>query len=150
MAGTFAFDAKQALVDKIKADTTNFGDLVTADAIWYGYQGAAHERPREVVWIGEIEWDYEVGVGIGYQRRDEQFRIMITIESHVPGDTQEQANARVETRMQALEALLRNPRALGLSIMEHELKPQLLGEGADSEGRGAILVLSLQVKARKS
>lgn len=151
MAGTLAFDMKDTLVTRLRAESA-FADLAAQDdAISYGAgaRGVMY-RPRETIAVGEIEWSDEVAIALGYSRRDEFFQIMITIESHTPGDTQKQANERVRDRMKVIEAMVRIPTWSGLPITWSELKPRLLGEGPDDGGRGAILVLSLNVVARKS
>jgi len=149
MAGTLAFDVKAALVNLFKADA-GMQALVPPDDITYGLGGfGAGERPRLLIWVGEIEWDDEVSIALGAQRRDEFFRIMITIESANEGDTQEEANNRVEAVMQAIEVLIRDPRWSGLPLKQSQLKPQMLGEASSNTGRAAILILSLQVQARK-
>ena len=152
MAGTYAFDIKTALVAMLKADAGMLAVMENnPDAITYGYGNfGAGERPRLTVWVGEIEWDDEQAIALGGARRDELFRIMITIESAVEGDTQEEANDRVEAIMKVIEALVRNPRWSGLGDVRSELKPQMLGEAPGNTGRMAMLILSLQVKARKS
>ena len=112
MSGTTAFDAKTALYNMLVAQ---FTDLADEGAVWYGYQGQAGMRPRECVWVGEIAWDDENGAAVGMNRRDETYRIMLTVEAHVPGDDQAAANARVESRMQTIESLVRSVRALGVA-----------------------------------
>lgn len=151
MAGTMAFDMKDTLVTRLRAEPALADLAALDDAISYGFPArGAMFRPRESISVGEIEWSDELGTGLGFNRRDEYFQIMITIESHVGGDTQKQANERVRDRMKVIEAMVRVPTWSGLPIVWSELKPRLLGEGPDDGGRGAILVLSLNVMARKS
>lgn len=152
MAGTLAFDLKDALVAALKADPALADLAADEDAISYGFANrGAQSRPREVIAVGEIEWDDEIAIALGYSRRDEFFRIMLTIESHGAGETQQEANYHVRDRMKVVEALVRDPRWSGLPLLWSELKPRMLGEGPDdSGGRGAVLVLSLHVVARKS
>lgn len=150
MAGTLAFDVKDALVDKLKLEPA-LAAMAADEAITYGYGVfGAGGRPRQSIWVGEIEWDDEVSVGLGQSRRDEFFRIMLTIECVFPGDTQKEANYRARDLMKVVEAMVRNPRWSGLSVVESELKPQLLGEGPGDNGRAAMLIMSLHVRARKS
>lgn len=145
---TTAFAAKRALVDKLAA-VTEFADLQAAGAIWYGYQGAAGQRPRECVWVGEITWTGEVGASLGNFRRDENYQIMLTVESHTPGDTQAEANERVHARLSIIEELLRDPRFLAVpGIYECGIIPQLLGEGTDPAGRGALFIVAVSIRAR--
>lgn len=158
MPGTFAFDVKDALVTALRADATLAGIIthpeiggVVDEDISYGYgPWGPNGRPRLMIWVGEIEWDDEASVGLGMSRRDEMFRIMVTTESWVPGDTQIQANNRVQSMMKAIEALVRNPRWSGLGIVHSELKPLMLGETLSDQGRAAVLIMSLHVRARKS
>jgi len=150
MPGTYAFDVKDALVDKLLLEP-GLAALVADDAVTYGYGvWSVPGRPRATIWVGEIEWDDEKSVGLGQSRRDEWFRIMITIEVTFPGDTQKEANYRARDYMKIIEAMVRNPRWSGLPVLESEIKPQLLGEGPGDMGRSAMLIMSLHVKARKS
>lgn len=143
---TTAFDAKTALVNLL---TDAFASDSTLD-VWYGYlAGNSGQRPREVIWVGEITWDESDGAAIGFLRRDETYHIMLTVESHLPGDDQVAANERVAARLATVTELLRNPRALDVpGIYECGVIPQLLGEGADPDGRGAIFVSSVRIRAR--
>ncbi len=142
---TTAFDAKTALVDLLRA-----APALSELDVWYGYLGGnAGQRPREVVWVGEINWEDTDGAALGYMRRDETYEIMLTVESHMPGDDQHDANERVRTRMETVTELLRDPRALGVpGIYECAIIPQMLGEGADPGGRGAMLVIGVRIRAR--
>lgn len=143
-----AFDAKTALVALLKA-SDDLADLVADDAIWFGYLGLSGQRPRECIWVGEIAWDGEDGAAVGFLRRDETYRIVMTVESHCPGDDQPTANGRVRDRVAIVEELLRDPRALGVpGIYECGIVPQLLGEGSDPGGRGAIYVTAVRIRAR--
>jgi len=142
---TTAFAAKTALVDLLR----NAPELADMD-IWYGYLGGnAGQRPREVIWVGEITWSDSDGAAIGYMRRDESYQMMMAVESHMPGDDQEAANQRVADRVATIVELLRDPRALGVpGIYECGIVPQMLGEGADPGGRGAMYVVGVQIRAR--
>lgn len=143
-----AFAAKTALVALLKG-SEDLADLVADDAIWFGYLGSAGQRPRECIWVGEIAWDGEDGAALGSLRRDETYRIVMTVEAHVPGDDQPAANERVRARVAVVEELVRNPRSLGVpGIYECGIVPQLLGEGSDPGGRGAIYVTAVRIRAR--
>lgn len=145
MSGTTAFLAK----DRLKALLDASPDLTTVDR-WYAYEGAAQEMPRECVWLGEIEWEYEKPAQMGNLSRTEEYKILLTIEVHRPGDTQREANLRVEALMQTVEGLLRQRNPLGIPNTESiGIEPQLLGEGRDADGRGAILVTAVRVRVRK-
>jgi hypothetical protein len=149
---TRAFAVKRKLFEVLSADPpapaaeNNDDESVP---IWYGYK-TTQNRPREVIWIGEIRWSTEDPVSLGNLSRDETFEIVVTIEVHVPGYTQEQANDRAEILMGYLEEAVRDPRWSGLALNSSGLRPQYLGEGADSNNsRGAVLVTLLRVTARK-
>lgn len=145
---TTAFEAKAALVNLLR-DSSELSDL-GPDDIWYGYLGGnSGQRPREVIWVGEITWEESNGAAIGFLRRDETYQIMMTVESHMPGDDQASANDRVASRVATIVELLRDPRALGVAgIYECGIVPQLLGEGADPGGRGAMYVTAVKIRAR--
>lgn len=145
---TTAFAAKTAIVDLLR-NAPELADLSPED-IWYGYLGGnAGQRPREVIWVGEVTWENTDGAALGYLRRDETYQIMMTIESHMPGDDQAAANERVSGRMATIVELLRDPRALGVpGIYECGIVPQMLGEGADPGGRGALYIVGVKIRAR--
>lgn len=140
---TTAFAAKTALVDIIR-------NALSDVDVWYGYLGGnAGQRPREVIWVGEITWDTTDGAAVGFLRRDETYQIMMTFESHMPGDDQPMANERVSGRVATVTELLRDPRALNVpGIYECAIVPQMLGEGADPGGRGAMYVVGVKIRAR--
>lgn len=144
---TTAFAAKTALVALLR-NAPGLADL--EGDVWYGYLGGnSGQRPREVVWVGEITWDSSDGAALGFMRRDETYQIMLTIESHMPGDDQQAANERVAARMATVTELLRDPRALQVQgIYECGIVPQMLGEGADPGGRGAMYVVGVRIRAR--
>lgn len=143
-----AFDAKTALVSLLRTAPA-LSDIADDGSIWYGYIGQAGNRPREVIWVGEITWEEETGAALGRLRRDEAYRITLTVESHFPGDDQEAANARVRDRVASIEETLRDPRALNVpGVYECGIVPQMLGEGSDPGGRGAIFVTFVRVRAR--
>lgn len=146
---TTAFNAKDAIIALLSASPS-----FDPDAVYYGHPGTTVPDFTEWVWVGEIEWDNEEAVALGGGKRDEVYRIIVTLESHVPDDTQRDANYRVKTKMYAIEQMLAvgpgNPNPLGISSAMVDLEPQFLGEGRNAvSGRGAILVLSVRVQARK-
>jgi len=146
--GTTAFDAKAALVTLLNG-AADPGEPLAGVDIWYSYQGASMEMPREVVWLGEVDWIDETAVSLGAMKRVEEYEIVLTVEVHRPGDTQEEANARIKSMFQAVEALLRQRNPLGLPDIEScGIKPKIWGEGRDADGRGAILVSKIRVRAR--
>lgn len=148
MSGTTAFAAKANLITLLRTlnDDVGFEDVET----WYSYQGAAMEMPREVIWLGEIDWVSETADALGAMSRVEEYLIILTIEVHRPGDTQEEANARIEELMTAVEGLLRARNPLSIpNTQSCGIEPKLLGEGRDADGRGAILVTNIRVRVRK-
>ncbi len=155
---TTAFDVKDAMYDELIA-CADLAALVEEEAIQYGACVApAGERPREVIWIGEIEWtgNQESSRSLGNLSRDEWYDILVTIESHDPEhSTQREANMVVKGLMQTIETLFQDPRwaaARGVQgLIECGIVPHMLAEGVDgpSSSRGAIFVLALHVHARK-
>ena len=146
--GTTAFDAKASLFTLFSTAIGDGESLAGVD-IWYSYNGASTEMPREVVWLGEVDWLDETDESLGAMHRVEEYEIVLTVEVHRPGDTQEEANARTEELFQAVEGLLRQRNPLGLpNIQSCGIKPKVLGEGRDADGRGAILVSKIRVRAR--
>ena len=149
---TKAFDVKEALYDLLNSNlpvpaAENSDDETVP--IWYGYE-ATQNRPREVIWIGEIRWIEEGDASLGSLSREETFDIVVTVEVHIPGFTQKQANERVKVLMGYLEETVRHPGWSGIpNVRSPGLRPQYLGEGADAEGRGAVMVNLLRVTARK-
>lgn len=149
MSGTTAFTAKANLVSLLRSRIDS-GEPFEGVDIWYGYQGQSMELPRELIWVGEIEWDFETPEALGNLSRDEQYRILLTVEVHNSGSTQEEANARVEQLFHEVELLLRQKNPLNIpNTISVGIDPQLLGEGQDTNGRGAILVSSVLVHVRK-
>jgi hypothetical protein len=146
MAGTTAFAIKQDLVTKI-TDAPAFAGI----DVWYGYQGGASgDFPRKVVWIGEIQWDYERPASLGNLKREESYDIVLTIQVSEPGFSQQEANAAVETLLQAVEVILKDPHWTAVpGIVSSGIVPRLLNEGTTDTGRAAILITTVQVTARK-
>jgi hypothetical protein len=108
------------------------------------------EMPREVIWIGEIEWDSEQPSALGALKRVEEFRIMLGIEVHIPGGTQKEVNDRLEVLITKVEELLRAANPLSLTGIEHcGIVPTLLAEGQDADGRGAIFLAAVRIRHRK-
>ncbi len=144
---TTAFTAKDNLVALIK--TLNDPKLV-----YYGHPGQDVPDAHEWVWVGEIEWDSDEPIALGYTAspgHNEIYRIIVTFESHVPDDTQLDANNRVKTKLYALQQAFRasnNPLTLPNPISVR-IEPQFLGEGQNQDaGRGAIMVVTVRVEAR--
>jgi len=146
---TTAFDVKDAVKAALDADATLSAMANPICAITYGFDGRPDELPRLSVQVGEIVWDFERPITIGNRKRDEEYSIPLLIQSHVPGDTQKDANNRVKAVMQAMENIFRNERWSGVAgVWSSGIVPQQLAEGTDAEGRGAILLLRLYVTAR--
>lgn len=152
MAGTKAFAIKRALITQAKL-LPALATLAAADAIWdSSYSGTA--RPKQVLWFGEILWasDQVAMVGRTPPSRDEEFNIRFGIEVNDDDDIQSDANAKVETIMQAVEVMAGNSRLMGVDgIITMGVVPIGLGEGpGGAEGnRAAFLAAQVNVKARK-
>lgn len=148
MTGTVAFDIKDALKVLLDNDVT-LNAMDPKPQIDYGFDGKASEMPRFSIQIGEIFWEDESSTALGAHRRDEKFNMAILIQSHGPGDSQKEANDRVEAAMQAIEMIVRDERWSGITgVYGSGIVPQYLMEGTDAEGRASILLLRLVISAR--
>lgn len=150
---TTAYAVKQALYDKLRARPA-LSELVDDQAIWYGFEGHAGSLPRKCIQIGEIVWDYDKPASMGNASnlsRTESYSIMILLESHVPGDTQVQANANLKALVDEIEALLKDARSLEIAnIITQGFEPEYSAEGQDgTESRGAIMLGRVHITARK-
>lgn len=144
---TVAYDLKAAVLAKTIADPA-FAGLVAEDAIWDSAY-VTRERPRQLIWYGEIVWDEDRPSSLGGLRREESFRLRFGIEVHEGDENQTVANNRLETLLNALYEMLRDPRALGLpNLLEISLVPLAHGEGIDTAGRAALLAAHIRVRAR--
>lgn len=150
MAGTTAFAVKQALFDKIRSIPA-LADYL--DNIYYSFTAQISERPRLAVHLGEIAWesvwDDEFSPTIGANTREESYNILVLIESHGPGNDQAAANEEIRVIVQEIEAMLKNPRWSGQDIVSSGFSPLSVAEGGDAEGRGAIMLARVRIKARK-
>lgn len=146
MSGTTALDVKKDLYDKMVAAPA-FANI----DVWYGYQGGEQgDIPRQVVWLGEIQWSNEKPASLGNLKREESYSIVLTIRIEAPGDSQLEANQTAEALMTAVEDILRDPRWTSIvGVVSSGIVPQLLNEGITPTGRAAILIATVQITARK-
>jgi hypothetical protein len=142
---TTAFQAKRNLVTLLRT-------LPNMLPVLYGHPGSIVNDFDQWQWVGEIEWERDEPESLGNRSSNEVYRIIVTLESHVEDDDQEMANARLESRVYDIQnALVANANPLSIdNPVSTRLEPQFLGEGNNANsGRGAILVLSVRVEARK-
>jgi hypothetical protein len=150
--GTKAFAMKKALVAAAKLNPA-FSALNADDAIWdSAYSGTA--RPRQLLWFGEIVWSYDRNVVFGSTKpgREEEFNIRVGIEVNDDDDSQEDADAKAEEIMQALEEMMTPYGQYGIDgIVTMGVTPIGLGEGPGGAegGRAAFMALQINVRARK-
>lgn len=150
VVGTKAFDIKDALIVTLRTNAALLAiPHFSADNVTYGFMGRPEELPRLAIEVGEIVWDEERAISLGAARRDETFAVALIMHSHVPGDKQEDANARIKALMQAVETAIRPPRWSGISnIISSGFVPSNLAEGTDPEGRGALFFGKVYITAR--
>lgn len=152
MAGTKAFAIKRALIAQSKL-WPGFAELEAEDSIWdSAYSGT--QRPRQVLWFGEILWtsDRAVTFGKPLTSREEEFNIRVGIEINDYDTIQEDADTKAETLMQELEEMVSDYRIFGVEgIVTVGIVPIGLGEGpGNADGsRAAFLALQVNVRARK-
>lgn len=154
--GTQAFDVKEKLIELTKANTAiaALEGWEEHGEIWdSAYVGA--DRPRLLIWFGEIVWDREEAVLAGNSTgsREEDFNVRYGIEVHMGDDTQTDANRRMQAIQRELEIMLVDQRVLavagGFRIRQVDVRPIGLGEGADPSGRAAVLAAQVHVIVRK-
>lgn len=149
--GTVAFDAKNALVAKALADT----GIMTAlnndtSAVWdSSYSGT--KRPYRLLWFGETTWENEEPASLGMLKRVETFNIRMGIEIMENDTTQREANDKAKAVMFAFEAMMRDPRVLGIAGIESiGVVPVGIGEGPSAtSGRATLLAAQVRIRARK-
>lgn len=152
MAGTKAFQIKRAIITAAKA-RPGFATLAADDAIWdSAYSGA--QRPRQLLWFGEIVWSYDRNVLFGKTpaTREEEFNIRAAIEINDNDETQEEADTKAEALMQELEVMIADFRQFAIDgIVTMGIVPIGLGEGPGGAegGRAAFMALQVNVKVRK-
>lgn len=150
--GTTAFAVKEALITQAKLRSA-FAPLVAEDAIWdSAYSGA--QRPKQLLWFGEIIWSYDRNVAFGKlpNMREEEYNIRVGIEINDNDAIQKEANDKAEAIMQELELMMGDYRSFGVGgIVVIGVVPIGLGEGPGGAegGRAAFMALQINVKARK-
>lgn len=152
--GTQAFAVKDKIIAKTKANATITALLTPADGQVWDSAYVGRDRPRLLIWFGEIIWEDERAVLAGNQTgsREEEFNVRYGIEAHMGDDTQTAANNRVRDVQQQLEIMLVDQRVLaedGIRIRQVDIRPLGLGEGADADGRAAVLAAQVHVIVRK-
>lgn len=147
--GTVAFDAKKKIIDLAKNDAAIQAALGTESAVWdSAYSGT--NRPRRVLWFGEIAWESETPASLGNMRREEIFSIRFGIEIMDGDPTQQDANDKAEAVMIAVEELLRDQRVLQIGgVTSLGVVPIGLGEGpAGTNGRASLMAAQVRIVAR--
>jgi len=148
---TTAFAVKEKLFELLTEDETFLESTMDGEhplEVHYNYRGKSTDLPREVLWLGDIEWDDEYEPAFGANSREEIYNIVMVIEVHHEGFEQKESNDRAEYLMQALETVIRDPRWTGLPSIRTMIKPNSMSEGRDPEGFGTVLILLLRVTAR--
>jgi hypothetical protein len=152
---TTAFEMKRQLIAQAKLRPA-LSTLVNEDAIWdSSYSGA--QRPRQLLWFGEIVWAYDQNVMIGRTpaTREEEYNIRVGIEINDNDSTQSEANQKAEAIMQDIEAMVGNLRTFATvapkGLVKLGVVPIGLGEGPGGAegGRAAFMAFQINVTARK-
>jgi hypothetical protein len=152
---TTAFAMKRALIDAAKL-RPSLSDLVADDAIWdSAYSGT--QRPRQLLWFGEIVWAYDQNVAFGHTpaTREEEYNIRVGIEINDNDETQTEANIKAEGIMQDIEDMVGHLQTFGTvapkGLVRMGVVPIGLGEGPGGAegGRAAFMAFQINVTARK-
>ena len=153
--GTTAFDMKDALIAQMKLIPGIYTLLGEDGYIWdSAYSGI--QRPRRLLWVGEIVWSDDRFVTYGgpsSNKREEEYNIRVGIEIN-DGDTEQPAaNSKAKAIMQAVENMVNDDyRKFGIGgLVSVGVSPVGLGEGPGGAegGRAAFLALQVNVRARK-
>lgn len=153
--GTTAFDMKELLIQQAKL-RPNLAHLLDDDAIWdSAYSGG--DRPRQLLWFGEIVWSYDQNVAMGRTpaSREEDYNIRVGIEINDNDTVQKEANDKAKVIMQDLEDMVGHyalfASAAPRGIVRMGIVPIGLGEGPGGAegGRAAFMALQVNVTARK-
>lgn len=147
---TVAFEAKRKLLQLAAADAAITAALGTESAIWdSAYSGT--NRPRRVLWFGEVAWDDEEPASLGNLKRIENFNIRFGVEIMDGDPTQQEANNKAEAVFIAIEAMVRDPRALQIGGIESMgVVPIGIGEGPQgTSGRATLIAAQIRIRARK-
>jgi hypothetical protein len=154
---TTAFDMKEALVAQSKLRPA-LSELADDDAIWdSAYSGASGDRPRKLLWFGEILWAYDQNVAFGRTpaSREEEYNIRVGIEINDNDDVQQEANDKAKLILQDLEDMVGHynlfATAAPRGLVRIGIVPIGLGEGPGGPegGRAAFMALQVNVTARK-
>lgn len=147
---TVAFDVKKRLITMAKANAA-FAELVAVDAIWDSAY-VDWQRPRKLLWFGEITWETVdvVAMGVPGGRRAETFNIRIGIEINDADATQTEADDKAEALLVDLENMIQDPRDVAVAgLQKIIIQPVGLGEGPGDGGRAALLAAQINVTVRK-
>jgi hypothetical protein len=153
--GTTAFDIKELLIANAKLRPA-LSDLTNDDAIWDSAYSST-QRPRKLLWFGEILWAYDQNVAFGRTpaSREEEYNIRVGIEINDNDDDQSDANAKAKAIMQDLEDMVGHydlfAAAAPRGLVRIGIVPIGLGEGPGGAegGRAAFMALQVNVTARK-
>lgn len=152
---TTAFAMKRELIEQAKLRPA-LSELVDDDSIWdSAYSGT--DRPRKLLWFGEIVWAYDQNVAFGRTpaSREEEYNIRVGIEINDNDDSQTDANIKAEELMQDLEDMVGHyalfAAAAPRGLVRMGIVPIGLGEGPGGAegGRAAFMALQVNVTARK-
>jgi hypothetical protein len=153
--GTTAFEMKRQLIAQAKLRPA-LSPLLLDDAIWdSSYSGT--QRPRQLLWFGEIVWAYDQNVMIGHTpaTREEEYNIRVGIEINDNDPTQSEANAKAETYMKDVEDMVGHSQLFATAapkgLVRLGVVPIGLGEGPGGAegGRAAFMAFQINVTARK-
>lgn len=153
--GTTAFEMKRQLIEQAKLRPA-LSELASDDAIWdSSYAGI--QRPRQLLWFGEIVWAYDSNVAFGHTppTREEEYNIRVGIEINDNDETQTEANQKAEVIMKDIENMVGDSRTFGTvapkGLVRMGVVPIGLGEGPGGPegGRAAFMALQINVTARK-
>lgn len=152
---TTAFAMKRALIEQANLRPA-LSALKDNDAIWdSAYSGV--NRPRQLLWFGEIVWAYDQNVAFGHTpaTREEEYNIRVGIEINDNDDTQTDANEKAEVIMQDIEDMVGHLQTFGAvapkGLVRMGVVPIGLGEGPGGAegGRAAFMAFQINVTARK-
>lgn len=152
---TTALAMKKALIAQAKLRPA-LAFLEDQGSIWdSAYSGT--QRPRQLLWFGEIVWAYDQNVAFGRTpaSREEQYNIRVGIEINDNDYTQSDANDKATLIMQDLEDMVGHynlfSAAAPRGIVSMGIVPIGLGEGPGSADgvRAAFMALQVNVTARK-
>lgn len=152
---TTAFDMKELLISNAILRPA-LSELADDGAIWDSAYTDT-QRPRKLLWFGEILWAYDQNVAFGRTpaSREEEYNIRVGVEINDNDDSQKDANAKAKVIMQDLEDMVGHydlfAPAAPRGLVKIGIVPIGLGEGPGGAegGRAAFLALQVNVTARK-